>query len=229
MKTSNIIVTVLFASITLILTTGMVEYRIKGVPRGSVVHKQKEIKRASVLEFHYAVVEDARSISLENADAFEVETPVLSDSAVQHLSYRVQNDTLYIKGSPQINYEDILIIKAPAGQLKGIYARHAEIIVGNFSSDRFVVRANNAHVSINAHETMNTLVIEGLNESIIDFFEGNAIGTLDLNLDHSEIHHFGLITKLKGSIRNQSKAELKNISELTFVKDHNSRLSVWTE
>jgi hypothetical protein len=226
MKTSNIIFVSLIASITLLITTGMMEFRIKGVPRGSVEHKRFEIKQVPVPEFHFVVVKDCNNISLEASDAFSIG---ITDkpAGVAKPAYRVTNDTLYVKGFSGDDIGDIVNIKAPAQQVKKIRVFNSWIIVYNLSLDQFAIHSDNAKVSIDNEQPINALTIEGVNNSRIEFFKPNTISILDLNLDHTEIYTSCTLGRLKGSIRNQSKVQLNNANELTFTKDGTSYLQVW--
>jgi hypothetical protein len=227
MKTSNIIVVSLIASITLIITSGMMEFRLKGVPAGSVLHKSPGIRQTPIPQFHAVVVQHYPNVSLDVSDAFNLGTIGLPES-IPGLSYEVKNDTLYIKGSPDDPRPEFVNISAPAQQIKELRALDAHVIVNNPSLDRFVVHSDHANVSINTLETISTLVVEGVNNARIDFFQSSAIHTLDLNLDHSEIYTSGSLGSVKGSIKNQSRANLSNANALTFTRDSTSYLQVWT-
>jgi len=228
MKTSNIIVVSLIASITLLITMGMMEFRIKGVPRGSVAHKPLRTKQTSLPEFHFVVVQDCRNVLLDISEGFNLEVADLPDS-VNKLSCQVQNDTLYIKGLLHPEQGDFVTVKAPAQQIKMVRALNSQIIVTNFPLDQFAIRLDGSTASLNAQQAINTLIIEGVNNSRIDVQSSSMTHTLDLTLEHSEIYTFGALGKLKGSIKDQSRAQLKEVAELTFTKDGTSHLQVWSE
>jgi hypothetical protein len=226
MKTSNIIVVSLIASITLFITTGMIQVRMKGVPRGSIIPERLEIKQVPVPEFHFVVVKDCDNISLEASDAFSIG---MADkpAGVARPTYQVKHDTLYVTGFPDNEESRIVNIKAPSQQVKMVRAFNSWIIVNNISSDHFVIHTDSAKVSIDTEQTINALTIEGKNNSRIEFFKPSTINTLDLDLDHTEIYTSCTLGKLKGSIRNQSKVQLNNADEFAFTKDGSSHLQVW--
>ena len=226
MKTSNIIVISLIASVTLIITTGMVEFRIKGVHRGVVADKWLEFTPKAVPAFHFITIQDCSNVTLVASDAFVLNL-VEPKEGVTRLSYEVKHDTLYVKGAPDLDRGDPVSINAPAHQVRSVQALHSRVTVTSTSLDQFVIRADESSVSMDTHLAINTLIVEGVNNSRIDFFQTNVIQTLELNLDHSEMHTNSPLEKLKGSIRNHSTAQVNNVGELTFTKDRTSRLQVW--
>jgi hypothetical protein len=227
MKTSNIIVVSMIASITLLITTGMMEFRIRGVRRGSVAHEPRGMKQTSIPAFHFVVIQNCRNVSLEASDGFSIGMmPDLPDSVARPLC-EVQNDTLYIKGIPDSERGDLINVNAPAQQIKLIRAVNTQITVNNLSLDQFVIRLDRSRVSIDTQQAINKLVVEGVNESRVDFFQTTAINTLDLNLDHTEIYTSGAMGKLTGSLKNQSRVQLNDANELSVTKDNTSRVQVW--
>jgi hypothetical protein len=227
MKKSNIIVVSLIASITLLITMGMMEVRLKGTtnPR-TYAERYAEIKHVPIPEFHHVVVADCRNVSLSIGNEFSIgmtEQP----GRVASRTYVVKNDTLYIEGLPNADQPDIVHVVAPSQVYRSVRALHSQVTMSNLALDRFVLYADESQVSINTEQTINSIVVEGRQDSKVHFYQSGVINTLDLNLDHSELYSPGGLGKLKGSIRNQSRVQLNNADEVVFNKDNTSHLQIW--
>ena len=226
MKTSNILLTSLLASITVTTLAMMIDIGYGG---GSPEYTEYDQQDISLPAFtHLQVHDNNRSVIVEAASSGSIKLFTMKGHQMPSVIYHMQGDTLVIDQFE--NHKQVgayFTLQVPHNGLQGITAQNTEVILNDYPFETMSLSLDNAKVQIYPRERnrVTRLLVNGLNNSHVNV--STTIDTLSLNLDHSSAVVDDAINVLRGSIENSSSLGVRKVDVFEFRKDESSRLDHW--
>lgn len=226
MKTSNIILSSVIGSITLVIVCGFMQLRLTG--ETSSRYTEQVYADIKLSEFRYLVIKDAVNLTIRPADEVKLLIQNASGQDKPDVAYHESGDTLFIdriKFGPE-DRTLFVTIKTPVKTLEWIGAENAAFSITDFPIRYLNVDLAHSRMTIHAENPVNmgTLKITGENDSHIHAYQV-MIDTIDLHLDQSEAMIQSKINKLKGAMMNNSSLNARDVDEFAFRKDSTSRFN----
>lgn len=226
MKTSNILLTGLFGSITLTTLAMMADIGFGG---GNPDYTQYDQKDILLPEFRYLQVSNAaRSVVIEASDTAAIKLFTMKGNQMPQLSYHVKGDTLTID---QVGNHDVVgayfKLQVPVNALQVIAAQNVEVVLNDYPVQRLSLFLDDARVQIypTAPGNLYMLAVDGINRSHVNV--SSPVDTLTLRLDHSSIVVDDAIQLLQGTITHSSNLGVRTVGVFNFSKDASSHFDHW--
>lgn len=226
MKTSNILLTTLFGSITVTTLAMIIDIGYGG---GSPEHTEYDQEDISLPAFkHLEVRDNDRSVIVKAASSGSIKLSTMKGDQMPSIIYHMQGDTLVIDHFE--NHEQAsayFTVQVPYNDLQGISVTNTEVVLNDYPFERMSLFLDNGKVQIYPEErnTLTRLSVHGINHSHVNV--STTVDTLSLNLDQSSAVVDDAINVLRGSIENSSSLGVRKVDVFEFRKDESSRLDHW--
>jgi hypothetical protein len=225
MKTSNIILSTLIGSITLLIVTGAMQLRITGAlksPGAEQVYADTDLA-----PFKYLVIRKALNLSISPSDKAKITIYNAAGQGNPNVRYHQEGDTLFID-EIAFNTGDrtlFVVVTTPPQNVVSIRGKNSTFALKDFPAEMLRVELDESKLSVGGQNGLRvgTLKISGINNSEV-YISEVRLDTLDLSLDHSEGNISGAITKLKGSMINHASLTARDVNDIEFKKDSTSIL-----
>ena len=230
MKTSNIILSIVFGSLTLLIVTGMIQVRFSKFTTGNEsTFSDMESKTTELPAFKYLVINGQHDISIETSSDNQMIQKYEKGKSLPKIDYTVNGDTLFINADIQVDMDkNYLALHIPVDQIEIIKAKNSDLRISNFTGGKLVLKLDKSSVYLGNKNGNNipSLTVYGINESVINSstFE---VDSLDIQLDNSNASIPIIVNNLSGSINNNSDLSIKEVGHFNFSKDGSSKLSHW--
>lgn len=229
MKTSDLILTLVAGSFTLLMVTGIIQNRYFGKPfTGQMKEANMDVHSYDLPPFSYIVLQNQTNVSIESSGENKLVVQFKKGMSVPQPDFRVSSDTLYLgsRNSSQVDYATkIRISGLPSGWIKGI---NSQFKVRDFVSDRLSLVLDNCDVNIaNANgKEVRQMTINGREGTHI-ISTPYQVDSLNVTLENSKATLPVATKNLSGSIKDHSELNVKDVDHFDFTKDETSKLTHW--
>lgn len=227
MKTSNIILTCLAGSVTLIVTTAFLQLRFTGLKKAE--YADKVSATIDLPPFSFLFIRESMKLSIVPSHSTGLVIENGKDQQKPVVDYHVQGDTLFID-RVKFGREDRTLsvtLQTPPGSLEWIKAEETTFKLQGYNANALSIHLDNSRLSLYSAGAVHirNLQITGTKHSRVNAW-ANAdrvhIDSLDLNLDASEAVFLNTIDYLSGSMVNHSKVFPGGAMNVNFTKDESS-------
>ncbi|MEO5978066.1 MAG: hypothetical protein ABIS36_00085 [Chryseolinea sp.] len=231
MKTSNIILTSLFGSITFFFLAGFTDLRINGTRSGDQqtgASIEKEFSSTRLSPVKYVVINEATNLIIKSGSQTELVVKIGTEDKDPILQHHLSGDTLFID---KIAFGDNGItltaeLKLNPENLNWIKASHSAFSISNMRIDGLMVDLYSSRLSVNSNQNIKSgrLKINAANSS--DFNTSNIeFDSVNVTLDHSAAFMDGAIHDVNAELRNESSLSVPQADNITSHKDKSSRIN----
>jgi hypothetical protein len=219
MKTSNIILLIIIASISLIILLGAIDMRVNG---GNAT---RGYSSTVVTPFKYLILKETTNVTVKASDEFEIAIETGHDELNPQVSFHADGDTLvmdYARLAPDHRTVSVFI-GVPPEHLEWIKAKNASFQLADFSTGALIIHLDNSQLNIigKRQTKSGSVKITCINDSEINTFDG-AMDTLYLQMDNSRARLRSRVNKLKGSMANRSSLLAREMMQIEFQRDSTS-------
>lgn len=225
MKTSNIILSTLIGTITLVIISGALQLRLTGEKKLDYV--DKVYSETSLSDFKYIIIKESTNLNIISSNESKLQVYFPPGEKKPQVLFHQQGDTLFIDHIRMgANDRSLFVnVKTPVENVLWIQAKNAAFSVSDFPAKALTIDLNNSRLSIHANSTlkMGTLNINAMENSQIDSHDV-SIDTLTIHLDQSQARLPVSIHKLRGTMSHSSSLFANDVSDIEFKKDSSSHL-----
>ena len=229
MKTSDLILTIVAGSFTVLMVTGMVQNRYFEKPNHGSHDINLQAHSVDLPAFHYVVINNQSNVEIKPAGSSQLVVRYAQDEKVPEVSYHVSNDTLYVGNSMDSiqnhTYTQLMIPAMSTGWIKGV---NSSVRLYGFYAGKLNLELDKSRAELNSNqgENLTELTIHGTNDSNFDV-NSFKVDSLKVQLDESNAVLSVRAANLSGSIKNHSRLSIKDVDHFDFSRDETSRLEHW--
>lgn len=224
MKTSNIILTCLAGSVTLIVTTAFLQLRFTGLKKAE--YADKISAKINLPTFKFLLIRESMNLSIVPSYSTSLLIENGKDQEKPLVNYHVQGDTLFIDQAKSVKEDRTLSItlQTAPGNLEWIKAVESAVKLQGYDTPTLTIDLDNSRLSLYSTDSVyiKNLQINGTNHSWVNAYS-IYVDSLDLNIDASEVLFHSTVDHLSGSMVNHSKVFAGDAMNINFTKDESSR------
>ena len=231
MKTSNIILSSLIGSITLLCILGLISYKLTSTPRAQPIleHENHQTHSIELRDFRYLEVKESKDFFIEIATGLDREIKIITRAGTEIpvVDYHISGDSLFIDNfHPNSNnsnwWVSHLTIYIPVGELKGVKGKNAKLKFQNFTGTFPEIDADATQIIIDNSSGKGKLVCNLRNKSTLTI--NNRIDTLYMHLDNSTLKIINPLVLIKGEMLNNATLNYKGAGEIVLKQDETSKI-----
>ena len=223
MNISNKILIGFFGTAFVYMTAVFVEIRFTG-KNEDLTNINTKTETAPLDNVNYLIVDDPGSrLYIKSSKEPRLELRSGSGDFLSKVEYEIKGDTLIIG---QLNLEDEahfdLTLFIPENFI-GIEAKETSLHLSEIYQPNLSINQEGGRTVLNNDIKLWKLSITGSLSAELDVFNSD-IDTLTLDIDDSSVEMRTYVSRVEGSVRNDSYLYVENVDDLDFKKDRSSTI-----
>ena len=226
MKTSNKILIGLLTTIFLIITAMFIDVRVFGVHR-SESNPVTKTENINLGNYKFVKVVNIPSLEIRPSDYNHLNFIEYNDTTEFAIDHRIENDTLFLIGKKDYHLHFSLYTKS---DIEFISSKDSRVEFKSLKQNKMGMILDGGEVYCwNGDSTrlskFGKLKIDQINSR--SNLHNVKTDTLDINLVKSQASFVKEILVLKASVKDKSNLQLRNVSDVKFIKDKSSKVNFY--
>ncbi len=225
MKLSNKILIGIFAFIFIYMTVAFTEIRLKGDKNGRNF-SDAQVESIDIENIAFLVIPDVnRHVNVSSSKDPRIEVRSVSGDLLSRLKYKISGDTLELQEFDSKEEPAIINIYGPSHMLRGLLINGAGVTVYGLDQNELSITQYAGTVRFEDDNKLKRLNLEAFNEADVNA-RGFELEELSIQADRSYINFWLPVSRLSGSIANESRLTIQSPYDIQFKKDESSRLQI---
>ena len=226
MKISNKLLIGLLTTIFIVITAAFIDIRVFGVHR-SANNPAKKTYNFDLGSYRYLKAVNVPSLEIRPSTKNHLNFIAYNDTTEFAIDHRIENDTLFLIGKKDYHSHYSLYTKS---DIEFISSKDSRIEFKSLKQNKMGMILDGGEVycwngDSKRISKFGKLKIDQINS--LSNLHNVKTDTLDINLVKSQASFVKEILVLKASVKDKSNLQLRNVSDVKFIKDKSSKVNFY--